>query len=193
MYAAEEQTIILKIARLAIEHYLNTGKKLDSDLPFDVTGALALQRACFVTLKKNIVELRGCVGTVMAVQPLYLDIIENSIAAAFHDDRFFPITKEELSDIEIEVSVLTEPKKIEFSSSQELMDKLEVGVDGVIVQKGDKSAAYLPQVWDEMLEKHNFLSSLCLKAGLEPDEWQKPGVDVFTYQVEIVSENDVAV
>lgn len=189
MFTEEEKNNILKIARLAIEHYLETGQALSGEeIKSLVTSELTKQRACFVTLTKNIVELRGCIGHVEAVQPLYLDVIENAIGAAFKDDRFFPVTKEELAEIEIEVSVLTDPTKVEFSSSQELLDKLEVGVDGVIIEKGDKGAPYLPQVWDEMLEKHNFMSSLCLKAGLEPDDWQKPGVEVYTYRVEAISE-----
>lgn len=191
MFTSQEKKSILLIARQAIEHYLETQERLgvDGDVQFLVTPALEARRACFVTLKKNIVELRGCMGHLEAVQPLYLDIIDNAVAAGFEDSRFFPLTKEELSEIEIEVSVLAEPKKVEYSSPEELMDKLTVGVDGVIVKRGDKSATYLPQVWDEMLEKHNFLSSLCLKADLPPDAWQKSDVEIFTYKVEAVTED----
>ncbi len=190
MFSVQDKKSILLIARQAIEHRLETGEKLgaDSDVQFLVTEALEKNRACFVTLKKNIVELRGCMGHLEAMQPLYLDVIDNAVAAAFEDPRFFPVTKDELRDIEIEVSVLTEPKRLEYSSSQEIMDKLIVGVDGVIVRRGDKNATYLPQVWDEMLEKHNFLSSLCLKADLPPDAWEKPGIEIFTYRVEVVTE-----
>ena len=190
MFSSTERKNILKIARLAIERQLETGQDLEGkEVQSLLTPEMTKKRACFVTLKKNIVELRGCIGHVEAVQPLYKDVIENAVSAAFKDDRFFPVTQDELPEIEIEVSVLTDPTTVNFSSSQELLDKLEVGVDGVIIQKDSKGATYLPQVWDEMLEKHNFLSSLCLKAGLEPDDWQKPGVEVFTYRVEAISED----
>ena len=104
------------------------------------------------------------------------------------DDRFFPVSAEELPDIAIELSMLTVPQPLTFTSPEDLMDKLTVGVDGVILSKGTESATYLPQVWDEILDKHDFLSSLCLKAGLAPDAWQRPGITIETYQAEIVRE-----
>jgi len=187
MFSNDERQFIIALARQAIEHWLDMGEKLVLDSSgAPTTGALTETRACFVTLTKNF-ELRGCIGSIEAIKPLYLDVIDNAAAAAFEDDRFFPVTKEELEEIEIEVSVLTKPHRLIFSSAEDLFGKLTIGVDGVIVKRGNKSATYLPQVWDEMLEKHNFMSSLCLKAGLEPDDWQKPGLEVFTYQVEIIS------
>lgn len=186
MFTDIEQQFLLATARKAVEHYLATGLKLHIS-EVVVPPALCEPRACFVTLTKNF-DLRGCIGSLEAHQPLYLDVVENATAAAFADDRFFPLTKEEYPEVSVEVSVLTKPQPVAFTSPQELMDKLTVGRDGVIIKKGNESATYLPQVWDEMLEKHNFLSSLCLKAGLPPDEWQKPGVTVLTYQVELVED-----
>lgn len=205
MFSESEKKYILTLAHQAIEHYLATGTKLvlganaNASVPLraPINGVLIEPRACFVTLKKNIVELRGCIGHVEAFQSLYLDVIDNATAAAFEDARFFPVTKDELPEIEIEVSVLTVPQLLVRANSSlplhgdGVIDVIRVGVDGVIVKKGDKSATYLPQVWDEMLEKHNFLSSLCLKAGLEPDDWQKPGIEIYTYQVESITDEAV--
>lgn len=196
MYIAEEKQILLKLARKSIEHFLNTGEKFAPSPLQSPSGrgtddstppSLRERRACFVTLTKDF-ELRGCIGSLTANRPLYVDVIENAYAAAFEDDRFFPVTKEELDEIKIEISVLTPAKPLAFSSPDELLNKLTVGVDGVIISNGEKSATYLPQVWDEILDKQDFMSSLCLKAGLAPDAWRSPGLSVETYQVEIVTE-----
>ncbi|MDO8626020.1 MAG: AmmeMemoRadiSam system protein A [Candidatus Magasanikbacteria bacterium] len=191
MFTREEQTWLLKLARESIAHFLETGKKLKlKESEIEASGeSVKIKRACFVTLKKDLVELRGCMGSLEARRPLYLDILENAYAAAFEDSRFFPVTKEELPDVNIEISVLTDPKVLEFDSPEDLFNKLRVGVDGVVVERGEKNATFLPQVWDEMLEKSNFLTALCMKAGLEPEEWKKPGLTVYTYQVEVFSED----
>lgn len=187
MYTPEEQKWFLKLARQAIAEYFETAHRLNLQ-PDQIWECGKKMGACFVTLTTNEFELRGCIGSLEAREPLYLDVMDNAIAAAFKDDRFYPLPKNELDNISISVSVLTPPQKLDFSSPDDLLNKLTVGVDGVVVKKGGKSATYLPMVWDEMLEKHNFLSSLCLKAGLEPDDWQKPGLSVETYRVESFSE-----
>lgn len=217
MFSSNDKQYIIYLARKAIEHFLDTGEKLvlrdtstegeqqfasthgvllsHSEIPTvpsgiyaPTTGSLTEPRASFVTLTKDF-ELRGCIGSLEATKPLYLDIIDNATSAAFEDDRFFPVTKEELLEIEIEVSVLTKPMRlpVETLHATSLLDALTIGVDGVIIKRGNKSATYLPQVWDEILDKHDFMSSLCLKAGLEPDDWYKPGTLIWTYQVEIVT------
>ena len=190
MYLVEEQQFLLRLARQSIEYFLKTGSKLNGNgmLPRALlTGGLRENRACFVALTKDF-ELRGCIGHLEATQPLYLDVIDNARAAACADDRFFPVTKAELVEIQIEISVLTAPRQLQFDSPDDLLAQLTVGVDGVIISRDEKNATYLPQVWDEILDKHDFLSSLCLKAGLEPDDWQKPGLQAQTYRVEIIQE-----
>lgn len=187
MFTLEEQKWLLTLARNSIEHYLDTQQKMELK-PEEILECGKAERGCFVTLYKDIVDLRGCIGSLKAHQALYLDVIDNAINAAFKDDRFFGVTKEELVDITIEISVLTEPQTVSFNSPEDLMEKLRVGVDGVIIKKGTNEATFLPQVWDEMLEKARFLSTLCVKAGLAPGDWQAPGVEAFTYQVEAMSE-----
>ncbi len=195
MFSPHEKQFILSLARESIESFLRTGKKLivsetPPHLPFVRGGKLppsvCESRACFVTLTKDF-ELRGCIGHLEATQPVYQDIIDNAIAAATEDDRFNPVTLDELPMIDIEVSVLTKPVPLTFSSPEELVSKLRVGVDGVILKQGNHSATFLPQVWDELLDKKEFLAALCVKAGLPPGEWMSPKVEVETYQVEIVN------
>ncbi|MFA6065500.1 MAG: AmmeMemoRadiSam system protein A [archaeon] len=126
-------------------------------------------------------RLRGCIGHLSAIQPLYKDIIENSLSAAFSDPRFPGITQSEFKNIKIEVSILTDPFDFEFKTSKELLNSLVVGKDGLIIKKGYHSATFLPSVWDEIKSKEEFLSHLCQKAGLLPNEWTKQGIKVQKY------------
>jgi len=176
---------ILNLAKQAIKHFLFTGEILKIDESELIDKSLAADGACFVTLT-IFGQLRGCIGHTEAIQPLYLDVIENSIAAAFDDPRFPPLTEEELEKIDIEVSVLSPAMVLSFSSPEDLLSKIRPNVDGVILQKGDYAATYLPQVWEQIKSKEEFLSSLCIKAGLSPDEWQTKDITVLTYQVEII-------
>ena len=113
-------------------------------------------------------------------------MIDNAHNAAFQDPRFSPLEKSELEKIKIEISVLSIPKKMIFKDSNDLLNKL-TKKEGVIIKKGFYSATYLPQVWKEVNGKEEFLSSLCVKAGLNEDAW-KDKIEVFTYHVEIVKE-----
>jgi len=184
VFTVQEKKYILDLAHRSIEHRLATGGVLkisEQDLPVRLKERLA----CFATLTLDN-ELRGCIGHIEAVQSLYLDVIQNAVAAAFEDPRFSPLTVDEFKKIKIEVSILSNPIPLDFVSSVDLLDKLRPNIDGVIIQKGRSGATYLPQVWDDLPDKKEFLSSLCLKAGLEPDEWTKPGMSVWTYQVEAI-------
>ena len=182
MYTETEKQFIINLAKRSIEHYLAKNKLLKIG-EGEVPESLKEKHSCFVTL--NLARaLRGCIGHLEPVQSLYLDIIENAAGAAFNDHRFAPLSAEEYPLVEIEVSVLAIPQELFFTSSQELLDKLRPIVDGVIIKKGKNSATYLPQVWEDLPNKEYFLNSLCQKAGLSADEWQKEGVRVWIYQVE---------
>ncbi len=184
MYSAEERQYILALARRSIGHYLASGRPLRAEeISEPLLSALKEKRACFVTLTIG-GQLRGCIGHIEAIQPLYLDVMENAAAAAFDDPRFAPLTAEEFKKVAIEVSVLSEPLPLVFNSPEELLAELRPGFDGVIIRSGSRGATYLPQVWDDLPDKKQFLSSLCLKAGLGPDDWKKPGLRVWTYAAE---------
>lgn len=139
----------------------------------------------FVTLTKA-GKLRGCMGSTEADQPLYKAVIENARKAATRDPRFLPVTPGELDDISVEVSVLSDPKDLDYDDPDDLLDKLKVGRDGVILSKDGKSATYLPQVWEDMPDKNEFLESLSEKAGLPKDAWKS--ADIRTYRVVKISE-----
>lgn len=126
-------------------------------------------------------ELRGCVGLIEPVSELGAGIIEMTKAAAFDDSRFPPLTKEELNDIEIEISVLTAPQKISNPN------KIELGKHGVIVRSGLNSGVFLPQVAAETgWDLETFMGQLCSqKAGLPANCWRDGFADIYTFEAQV--------
>jgi AmmeMemoRadiSam system protein A len=143
--------------------------------------------ATFVTLTKDD-ALRGCIGTLEARIPLAEDIRQHTLAAALHDFRFHPIRPEEIDDIRIEVSLLNQPRGLEYENPQELVELIRPGIDGVILSDGIHRATFLPQVWERIPSPTLFLSMLCEKAGLPSDAWRKEPLQVSVYQVETIHE-----
>jgi AmmeMemoRadiSam system protein A len=143
----------------------------------------------FVTLKQQ-GQLRGCIGNLSSSDPLAEGVRRNAVNAAFHDPRFAPLTDRDLDRILIEVSVLTEPRPLEFSDPEDLLRKLRPGVDGVILRQEYASATFLPQVWEQLPRKEDFLGHLCLKAGLPREAWKKSQLEVSTYQVQYFEEHE---
>ena len=117
-------------------------------------------------------------------QPLVEDVREHAIAAAQQDYRFPPVQESELMHILIEISRLTAPNSLEYSSPQDLLEKLQPGRDGVILRDGWKRATFLPQVWEKVHSKEEFLDQLCRKMGAVGDHWRRKHLEALTYQVE---------
>ncbi len=136
----------------------------------------------FVTLHKE-GQLRGCIGSLSSSVSIVEGIIDNAINAAFKDYRFPPVTKQEFSLIDLEVSILTEPEPLEYTGADELLAKLHPGLDGVIISKDGEGATFLPQVWKQLPDCASFLSHLCQKAGVGPDQWRSGDLQVKTYRV----------
>ena len=145
------------------------------------------KRGTFVTLTIH-GGLRGCIGHIIPQESLIEGIRENALNAAFRDPRFRPLTRDEWKDVHIEISILTEPKPLSYTDAQDLLGKLRPGIDGVIIKKGFHQSTFLPQVWDQLPDKREFLSHLCLKAGLDGDAWKKGDLEVSTYQVQAFEE-----
>ena len=173
----KEKKECVALARRAINYFFEAKTLLK---PADVSEKLKEKKSSFVTLMKSD-QLRGCIGHLEATQPLYCDIIESAVSAAFQDPRFPPVGKEEFENIKVEVSILTAPVEINFSSSKELLESIVTGKDGLIIQKGYCNATFLPSVWDEIKTKEEFLGHLCMKAGLNSATWKEPGMRVFKY------------
>jgi len=144
-------------------------------------------KGCFVTLTKQ-GELRGCIGNILPDGPLDQAVMQNTRKAALEDPRFRPVTTEEVRTLRIEVSVLTVPEPLEFSSPEELLSRLQPHRDGVVLRIGDRLATFLPQVWEQLPDKIEFLNHLAAKSGCPASAWRGRDVRVSTYRVEAFAE-----
>lgn len=142
--------------------------------------------ATFVTLKTG-GSLRGCIGSVIAHQPLIDDLIQNAQSAAFKDPRFSPLTPDELSTLTIEVSVLTKPQLLIYKDYRDLIQKITPHQDGLILQYRHYKGTFLPQVWEQLPDPHQFLEHLAYKANANPSIYEhRP--DIYLYRVEAIEE-----
>lgn len=186
----EEKQYLLEISRRTLEKYLKEKSILvleEDSLKFPL---LKEKRGVFVTLTKN-GELRGCIGNLTADKPVYQAIIENSLASALFDPRFPSLENDELKDITIEISILSELNPLpSFKDAIELIKYLEKKKPGIVIKKGANEATFLPQVWEELKTPEEFLSQLCLKAGLEPYAWKKLDLTMFEYEVVKIKEEN---
>ncbi len=189
MTTVEERRILLRVAREAIGARLEGRPEPRLDRAA-IPASLWRPGASFVTLTIG-GRLRGCIGSLQAYRPLVEDVQQNAIAAAFHDPRFPPLSRAEFDRVRIEVSILSEPKPLAFDGPEDLLRKLRPGVDGVVLHYRGRRATFLPQVWEQLPDGVDFLSNLAYKAGLPPDAWRWPGVQIETYQVEKFTEGEV--
>lgn len=141
--------------------------------------------ACFVTLEKS-GELRGCIGSILAHQPLILDLIKNSHNSAFKDPRFLPLKMEEFDDLSISISLLSTPEKMNFVDEEDLLRQIVPFEDGLIISDGGHQAVYLPSVWEQLPEKDMFLNSLKIKAGLSPKYFSKT-FEAYKFQTKYIT------
>jgi AmmeMemoRadiSam system protein A len=190
-FSEDQGGLLVKLARKTIQDKLGCeGVKSGSE---DLLSALdhdcfKLHCGTFVTLKIK-GQLRGCIGNLTPTETVLEGVKRNAVNAAFHDPRFSPLSRDELDRTEIEVSILTKPRPLAYSDGQDLINKLRVNVDGVIIRKGHASATFLPQVWEQLPVPQDFLSHLCMKAGLPSDAWHGSDLEVLTYQVQYFEEH----
>jgi AmmeMemoRadiSam system protein A len=177
----EHQQQLLDIARTSIRYGLDNGIALPVQID-DYEPALIEEKASFVTLQIN-GQLRGCIGSLLAHRPLVVDVAENAFSAAFKDTRFSPLCEEEFEKLHYHISVLSKPVEMNVSSEQDLLSRLEVGVDGVILNEGYHRATFLPTVWEQLPDKREFLHHLKAKAGLAFDYWSDT-IEFERYSVE---------
>ncbi len=180
-----EKAFLLKLARETIKALLQ-GRGI-GDVSVDkasITKTLKEERGVFVTLHKAHHELRGCIGYILPMLPLWQAVMENARNAAFRDPRFSPLKRMELDSIEIEISALTVPAEIKDIS------EFRIGIDGIILKKGFHQAVFLPQVAPEQgWDAETTLNYLSMKAGLSPDAWRE-GASFETFQAEVFSESN---
>ena len=189
-FTEKQGQLLVKLARKSILKKL-TGNSPhnESDTPTHALNDDIFQAHCgtFVTLKIQ-GQLRGCIGNLTATESVWEDVKRNAVNAAFHDPRFASLSVAELDQTEIEVSILTIPQPLAYRDTQDLIQKLQINVDGVIVRKGHASATFLPQVWEQLPRPEDFLTHLCQKAGLSPDAWKRSELEILTYQVQYFEE-----
>jgi len=177
---------LLSVARQTIEQEL-FGRKKSEKPERDLPAIFRERRGTFVTLTIQ-GGLRGCIGHIIPQESLIEGITVNPINAAFRDPRFRPLNGAEGKNVKIEISILTEPEPLSYTDADDLLKKLRPGVDGVIIKKGRHQATFLPQVWEQLPKKKEFLGHLCLKAGLDGDAWRQGDLEVSTYQVQAFEE-----
>lgn len=185
----DDRRLLLQIARDAVSRELQGERRRRLDLS-EYSPRLRELGACFVTLTKK-GDLRGCVGSIEAAQPLVLDVQDRSLAAAFGDPRFPPLSEQELAEVEIEISILTPPRRLQYHDPGDLPGLLRPGVDGVILSHQFRRATFLPQVWEKLPEPEIFLGRLCQKMGMPPDAWKQSLMEVETYQAEKFREGEI--
>jgi len=160
-----DKGILLRIAKDAIMEELTGLSLIDRQKLLVAYPWLREMGAVFVTLNQR-GQLRGCIGSIIAHRALLDDLIANAKAAAFNDLRFPPLQEEELSSLEIEISLLSTPQPLHYRDKEDLKHKIRPGIDGVILQQGAYQATYLPSVWEQLPEFEVFFATLCQKAGL---------------------------
>jgi len=182
-YNQDEKNTLLHIARASIEHGLELGGPLLIDT-LSYSEKLQQPRATFVTLKIND-TLRGCIGTLIAKEPLVNSIAHSAWSAAFEDPRFERLSMDEFDKISISLSILSPAEPIEFDSETDLISKIRPGIDGLILEEGYNRFTFLPSVWESLPDAEIFLQHLKQKAGLPPSYWSE-SIKVERYTAEAI-------
>ncbi len=175
---------ILSTSRNAIINAIREEEALPKEIPSVMTEL----GASFVTLKEN-GKLRGCMGSVYPAKPLLIDIIDNAKNAAFQDPRFEPLQEEEIPNLDISVSILSDIERIYFKDERDLLSKIYPY--GVIISDGNHRAVYLPIVWEQLPDREIFFKSLKEKAGLHPDYFSK-SLEVYKFSTTYISDETVS-
>ena len=183
---------LIKFARENIEHYLTTSQRIE--VPSTIKNKFSDKYGVFVTLNEYITNgnpLRGCIGFIEPIYPLYEVIHRVSISSAVEDYRFSSVTINDMDNIIIEISILTPPKLIEVIDSKDYFDKIVIGRDGLIAEKGMKRGLLLPQVpidhgrnWDI----ETFLKHTCNKTGLPENAWKEKQTKIYSFQAILFEE-----
>lgn len=180
MLTPEQRTQLLTIARRAIEATLE-GRP--AGVPAEVEEPLRRPSGAFVSLHTKGGDLRGCIGSIAPVAPLVEAVSSNAVNAAFRDPRFYPLRKDELSNVHIEISVMSPIGPVADPA------EIEVGRDGLIITRGSRRGLLLPQVATEYgWDRETFLRQTCVKAGLPPDSWRDSACRIEKFSAEVFGE-----
>ena len=175
-----ERSVLLKTARESIQSTLENRDPRYGEPPRELMRPFAL----FVTLHTK-GRLRGCIGTLEASKPLFEAVKEYAIASAFRDPRFPPLGAKELSDLSVEISVLSPLEKVQS------VDEIQIGSHGLYVKQGMRSGVLLPQVAvEQRWDREQLMQNTCRKAGLPPDAWNRDDVVFYLFTAEVFGEEE---
>ena len=173
-YTEGEKKKLLALARNTVTEYVTNGKSSEPEVK---NQKFRTEGAVFVTIKEN-GSLRGCIGHIQAIMPLYQSIMRNAVAACSSDPRFPPMKKEDLKDMEIEISILSPLKLLKN------IKDIQVGKHGLYIVKNNQTGLLLPQVAQEFgWNRDEFLEHICMKAGLPKDAWKDAELYIFTAEI----------
>jgi len=176
-----QRQLLLSIARRSIEAVLD-GRRPEVDVS-GLDEVLTRPSGAFVSLHTSTSDLRGCIGSIEAVAPLHQAVSSSAINAAFRDPRFFPVTRDELATLHVEISVMSPIETVTDVA------EIEVGRDGLIISRGGRAGLLLPQVATEYgWDRDTFLAQTCRKAGLAEDAWRTPGTKIERFSAEVFGE-----
>ena len=174
---------LLKLAKDSTKYYLENREKMQKpdDYPIELDENLGV----FVTLNKNF-RLRGCIGYPEPIMPAIDATMEAALSAAINDPRFPEVSISEFDDLDFEVTILTKPEMIVVAHPDQYFEEIEIGRDGLIIQKGFAKGLLLPQVATENhFDIEEFLENTCMKAGISADSWMDESCDVYKFQGQI--------
>lgn len=181
MLTQEQQLQLLDIAKQSILYGLENGQSLIIN-PDQLEAVMQEHKASFVTLHRN-GKLRGCIGVLEPVRPLALDVANNAFSAAFSDHRFNAVSRNEINDLDIHISILGSSSEIDFNSEKDLVSQLQPDIDGLILSYRHYRGTFLPSVWESIKDPQVFLNHLKVKAGLDSSFWSDE-IKVKRYSVE---------
>jgi uncharacterized protein len=182
--------VLVSACREIVSRFLDTRKRV---MPSSLSQDPRFQQkmGCFVTLKKKDPEktLRGCIGYPEPVYELRTALINSAIEAATRDPRFSPVKTSEFRNLILEISLLTGPVEIRVKNQKDLLSKIDIGKDGLIMRWAFGSGLLLPQVATEYgWGTEEFLCNLSMKAGASPDQWLIPGTMIYKFQALVFEE-----
>ena len=181
MLNEEQRQRLLKLARTSIESILEGRSPALSEGDYD--EALRRPAGAFVTLRTRRGDLRGCIGSIRAVEPLFKAVASSAVSAAFRDPRFFPVLAEEMPKLDLEISVMGPIEPV-----RDILE-IEVGRDGLIISRGRFAGLLLPQVATEYgWDRETFLDQACVKAGLPAGSWRSEDTRIEKFAAEVFGE-----
>ncbi|MFX1311287.1 MAG: TIGR00296 family protein [Promethearchaeota archaeon] len=191
-FSLEEGRILIEFARNNIEFFLTNSRRMP--VPEEIKEKFQDKYGAFVTLNKFNVTgnpLRGCIGYIEPIYSLYDVIHKVSISSAIEDPRFPSVSLEEMDEIVIELSILTPPQLIKVENANDYLNKIVIGRDGLIAERGMRRGLLLPQVpidHDRNWDVETFLSHTCDKAWLPKNAWKEKETKIYSFQAILFEE-----